>query len=46
MNDAHQFTEWFVRATGNEPYPFQIRFAHGDQLPEPCRRVRSSRHGG
>lgn len=34
MSDAHQFTQWFVRATNNEPYPFQIRFACGPELPE------------
>jgi CRISPR-associated endonuclease/helicase Cas3 len=34
MNDAHQFTKWFVRATGKEPYPFQIRFACGPELPQ------------
>lgn len=34
MSDAHQFTKWFVRATNNEPYPFQIRFACEPELPE------------
>ena len=25
MNDAHQFTEWFVRATGNQPYSLVLQ---------------------
>jgi len=29
-----QFAEWFKRATGHDPYPFQVRFACGEQLPE------------
>jgi hypothetical protein len=32
MTDDMRFTDWFKRATGHEPYPFQIRFAHGDSL--------------
>lgn len=32
MSGSYQFAEWFMRATGHEPYPFQIRFADGDWL--------------
>lgn len=32
INDA--FVRWFRQATGNEPYPFQIRFACERMLPE------------
>lgn len=34
MNQKQDFAEWFKRATGNEPYPYQIRFACGSSLPE------------
>ncbi|MCS6290688.1 MAG: CRISPR-associated helicase Cas3' [Nitrospira sp.] len=34
MSEIHQFANWFARATGNEPYPFQIRFACEPELPE------------
>lgn len=34
MSEGRQFAEWFMRATGNEPYPFQIRFACDPTLPE------------
>lgn len=34
MNQERKFTEWFKHATGNEPYPFQIRFACEPSLPE------------
>lgn len=27
MSNRDEFTRWFRQATGNEPYPFQIRFA-------------------
>lgn len=27
MSDEDAFVRWFRQATGNEPYPFQIRFA-------------------
>ncbi len=33
MSEERQFAEWFTRATGNEPYPFQIRFACEPKLP-------------
>lgn len=26
MNDLDAFVRWFCKATGHEPYPFQIRF--------------------
>lgn len=29
MNNPDAFIRWFTRATGHEPYPFQIRFARG-----------------
>lgn len=32
-NDA-RFADWFERATGNEPYPFQTRFACDPTLPQ------------
>lgn len=32
MSNEDAFVRWFQQATGNEPYPFQIRFAHGDWL--------------
>lgn len=32
MSNRDVFVRWFQRATGNEPYPFQIRFADGDWL--------------
>ena len=34
MSEIHQFANWFAHATGNEPYPFQIRFACEPELPE------------
>lgn len=34
MSERHQFAEWFMRATGHEPYHFQIRFACEPTLPE------------
>lgn len=34
MSEIHQFANWFAHATGNEPYPFQIRFACESELPE------------
>ncbi len=34
MSEERQFAEWFTRATENEPYPFQIRFACEPKLPE------------
>lgn len=34
MSEVSQFAEWFKRATGNEPYPFQTRFACEPTLPE------------
>ncbi len=27
MSNEDAFVRWFEQATGNEPYPFQIRFA-------------------
>ncbi len=36
---SERFARWFERATGHEPYPFQVRFAEGVWLPEPCRGV-------
>ncbi len=29
MSNKDAFVRWFRQATGNEPYPFQIRFARG-----------------
>lgn len=34
MNSDAAFTRWFLQATGNEPYPFQIRVACGTMLPK------------
>lgn len=34
MNNKAAFARWFRQATGNEPYPFQIRFACETPLPE------------
>jgi CRISPR-associated endonuclease/helicase Cas3 len=34
MNKKEAFTRWFRQATGDEPYPFQIRFACETTLPE------------
>jgi CRISPR-associated endonuclease/helicase Cas3 len=34
MNNKNAFARWFEHATGNEPYPFQIRFACGPVMPE------------
>ena len=34
MSESRQFADWFKRATGNEPYPFQLRFACEPKLPE------------
>ena len=34
MTREPQFAEWFTHATGNTPYPFQIRFACEPTLPE------------
>ena len=34
MNQERNFSRWFKEATGNEPYPFQTRFACGMILPE------------
>lgn len=34
MNNKELFARWFRQATGNEPYPFQIRFACEPTLPE------------
>ena len=34
MNNKELFARWFRQATGNEPYPFQIRFACETTLPE------------
>jgi CRISPR-associated endonuclease/helicase Cas3 len=33
MNSESPFVRWFRQATGNEPYPFQIRFACEPTLP-------------
>jgi len=27
------FDEWFKRATGNDPFPYQRRFAEKDNIP-------------
>ncbi|ALA57928.1 hypothetical protein NITMOv2_1502 [Nitrospira moscoviensis] len=27
MNQERNFSQWFKQATGNEPYPYQTRFA-------------------
>jgi hypothetical protein len=32
MSKKDAFARWFRQATGNEPYPFQIRFACGTTL--------------
>jgi len=32
MSNEDAFVRWFEQAIGNEPYPFQIRFAHGGWL--------------
>lgn len=34
MSNEDAFGRWFQQATGNEPYPFQIRFACESTLPE------------
>jgi hypothetical protein len=34
MSNEDAFVRWFRQATGNEPYPFQIRFACEPTLPE------------
>ena len=34
MSEIHQFANWFAQATGNDPYPFQVRFACEPELPE------------
>lgn len=34
MTNPNRFTEWFRKATGHEPYSFQIRFACEQTLPE------------
>jgi len=34
MSNEGAFAHWFRQATGNEPYPFQIRFACDPTLPE------------
>ncbi len=34
MSNQDAFVHWFQQATGNEPYPFQIRFACEPTLPE------------
>ncbi|MFO0767837.1 MAG: CRISPR-associated helicase Cas3' [Nitrospiraceae bacterium] len=34
MSNHDEFARWFRQATGNEPYPFQIRFACEPELPE------------
>jgi CRISPR-associated endonuclease/helicase Cas3 len=34
MADDVRFPDWFKRVTGNEPYPFQTRFACEPILPE------------
>lgn len=34
MSKEDAFVRWFEQATGNEPYPFQIRFASETMLPE------------
>jgi len=34
MSNRDIFVHWFQQATGNEPYPFQIRFACETALPE------------
>lgn len=28
------FDEWFERATGNDPFPYQRRFAEEGEIPE------------
>jgi CRISPR-associated endonuclease/helicase Cas3 len=28
------FDEWFKRATGNDPFPYQRRFAEGTEIPQ------------
>lgn len=41
MTSHDRFKEWFRKATGHEPYPFQVRFACGPaffQLPSPSGR--------
>jgi CRISPR-associated endonuclease/helicase Cas3 len=34
MNQERNFSQWFKQATGNEPYPYQTRFAWEPTLPE------------
>ncbi|HNP82242.1 MAG TPA: CRISPR-associated helicase Cas3' [Nitrospira sp.] len=34
MSERYQFAKWFMRATGHEPYPFQVRFACEPTFPE------------
>lgn len=34
MRDTQEFKQWFHRATWYEPYPYQVRFACEQTLPE------------
>lgn len=34
MGHEHDFAKWFEAATGNQPYPFQVRFAYEPTMPE------------
>jgi replicative superfamily II helicase len=34
MSESRQFADWLKLATGNEPYPYQVRFAYEGALPE------------
>lgn len=34
MKQEQHFVEWFKKATGNEPYPYQTRFACEPTLPK------------
>ncbi len=34
MNQEQDFSQWFTKATENEPYPYQTRFACEPTLPE------------
>jgi CRISPR-associated endonuclease/helicase Cas3 len=34
MSCDHRFIQWFQQATGHAPFPFQIRFACDEALPQ------------
>lgn len=34
MSRDHRFIQWFQQATGHAPFPFQVRFACDEALPQ------------